>query len=206
MFNNIFTNPSPKPNIQKLFSHYACMYVCMFSRGHVYLRHFSLRNLASRHTVCTYICTSWFSASTMFLGTFCPHNMAKTLPTHTQHIHKTEISAKIQMLGVTKTRLWQTKMLVCVCERAHLDRRCAISHSKTTLTHTNTKQLHGVTDWPSLTVINGVSGKQLTKRKQGTERERQGGCPLHLTSSVIHSLLSSSPNHHKFLLVKPAVS
>ncbi len=80
---------------------------------------------------------SWFKLWLCFWG----HSVLTTWPKPApppppQHIHSTESYAKIQMLGVTKTRLWQTKMLVCV--REHLDRRCAISQSKVTHTHTHT--------------------------------------------------------------------
>lgn len=85
------------------------------------------------------------------------------------------------MLGVTKTRFWQTKMLVCVRKTIWTEDALSVTLKR----HTNTEQVHGATDWPSLTVINGASGKQLTNGKQGTERERQGGCPLYLTSSKI---------------------
>jgi len=69
------------------------------------------------------------------------------------------------MLGVTKTRFWQTKMLVCVRERAFGQKICYQSLQNDS--HTHKWQLHRATDWPSLTVINGASGKQLTERKQG---------------------------------------
>lgn len=73
------------------------------------------------------------------------------------------------MLGVTKTRFWQTKMLVCVKKTIWTEDVLSVTLKR--LAHTNTEQLHGATDWPSLTVINGASGKQLTKRKPGRDRE-----------------------------------
>ncbi len=87
---------------------------------------------------------------------FWGHSVLTTWPKPAppQHIHSTESYAKIQMLGVTKTRLWQTKMLVCV--REHLDRRCAISQSKVTHTHTHTHTTHTHTHTHSNSMVSQI--------------------------------------------------